>query len=90
MAKSFVDQKARTGIPGVPGLSKVVNQNAWGDAKAVERGYGSGTRTFPSPKDVHGPQDPVDKHGPGYDNEVPVSSWLRGGSESGKPPRGRK
>jgi hypothetical protein len=79
--------KWRTGIPGVAGLSKVVNQNAWGDAKAVERGYGSGTRTFSPPKDMSQPQDPVDKQGPGYRNEVPASSWLRGGGESGKPPR---
>jgi hypothetical protein len=85
--------KWRTGIPGVPGLSKVLNSDAWGDAKAVERGYGSGTRTFPSPKDVHGPQklgDANNLQGPGYDNSVPVSSWLRGGGGSGKPPRGRK
>jgi hypothetical protein len=26
-------------------------------------------------------QDPQDKHGPGYDNGVKVSSWLRGGSQ---------
>ena len=27
------------------------------------------------------PQDPCDQRGPGYDNEVPVKSWLRGGGE---------
>ena len=26
-------------------------------------------------------QDPVNAHAPGYDNEVPVKSWLRGGGE---------
>jgi hypothetical protein len=25
------------------------------------------------------PENPVDRQGPGYDNEVPVSSWLLGG-----------
>jgi hypothetical protein len=29
--------KPRTGIPGITGLSKVVNSNAWGEAKALER-----------------------------------------------------
>jgi hypothetical protein len=78
--------KCRTGIPGVAGLSKVVNSNAWGDAKANQR-YGGGARTFPAPKDVHGPQSPEDKQGPDYRNEVPASSWLRGGGGSGKPRR---
>src|SRR5262249_23245691 len=80
--------KWRTGIPGVSGLSKVVNRSAWGEAKAVERGYGSGTRTFSPPPDKHGPQAPEDKHGPGYSNIVPSNSWLRGGGAKqaeGKP-----
>jgi hypothetical protein len=90
MAKSFVDQKARTGIPGVAGLSKVVNQNSWGDAKAVERGYGSGTRTFPSPKDGSQPQFRDEQPTRPNQGAIPVDSWLRGGGECGKPPRGRK
>jgi hypothetical protein len=81
--------KCRTGIPGVPGLSKVVSESAWGEAKATER-YGGTTRTFAPPKDVHAPQklgDANNLQGPGYDNSVPVSSWLRGGGGSGKPKR---
>jgi hypothetical protein len=72
--------KPRTGIPGVPGLSKVVNKNAWGDAKATER-YGGGTKTFPPPKDQSAPQFKEDAQGPNYRNEVPVDSWLRGANE---------
>src|SRR5262249_61361542 len=42
--------KCRTGIPGVPGLSKVVNKSAWGESKATER-YGGTTRAvFPPPQ----------------------------------------
>jgi hypothetical protein len=26
-------------------------------------------------------QDPIDKHCPGYSNDVPVSAWTRGGSQ---------
>jgi len=71
--------KPRTGIPDVPGLSKVVNKSAWGESKATER-YGGTTRTFPPPKDRHAPQDPVDKHGPGYENDTP-NNWLRGANQ---------
>jgi hypothetical protein len=92
MAKEFVD-KTRTGIPGVPGLSKVVNRNAWGEAKALERTKdygGGGTRTFPPPEDVHAPQRLGDKNNlqdnPTYRNDTP-NNWLRGagGSAEGKP-----
>src|SRR5262245_37314220 len=81
MAKAT--DKCRTGIPGVAGLGKVVNSNAWGDAKATER-YGGGTRTYGPPKDQSMPQFPEDKRGPDWADDVPVSSWLRGGNESGK------
>jgi hypothetical protein len=38
-------------------------------------------------KDEYKNQMPEDQHAPGYDNDVPVNSWLRGGNESaeGKP-----
>jgi hypothetical protein len=78
--------KPRTGIPDAPGLSKVVNRSAWGEQKATER-YGGGTRTFPPPSDQpQKPQDPVNKHGPQYDNDV-ANNWLRGAGQSaeGKP-----
>jgi superfamily II DNA or RNA helicase len=43
------------------------------------------------PKDSTRPQSPEDKQGAGYRNEVPTSSWLRGGGESaeGKPSYGK-
>jgi hypothetical protein len=79
--------KCRTGIPGVAGLSKVVNSNAWGDAKANQR-YGGGTRTFPAPKDESFPQfkdEQPTRRNPG---EISPNSWLRGGpNENGKPKR---
>ena len=74
--------KPRTGIPDVPGLSKVVNKSAWGESKATER-YGGTTRTFPPPEDKHAPQAREDKHGPNYDNDVSADSWLRGGGAKG-------
>jgi hypothetical protein len=93
MAKDFVDDKARTGIPGVPGLGKVVNRNAWGEAKATER-YGGGTRTFPPPEDRHAPErlgNDNNLQGPNYRNDTP-DDWLRGNSAEDKPnfdPRGK-
>jgi hypothetical protein len=71
--------KCRTGIPGVAGLSKVVNSNAWGDAKANER-YGGGTKTFPPPEDRHAPQklgDSNNLQAPGYAN-IHRNDWVRG------------
>ena len=90
MAKDFVDQKARTGIPGGgPKLSRVVNESAFGAAKATER-YGYGTQTFGPPPVQNKPQklgDANNLQDKGYDNIVPDSSWLRGGggSAEGKP-----
>src|SRR5262245_32654979 len=77
MAKAA--DKCRTGIPGVAGLGKVVNSNAWGDAKATER-YGGGTKTFAPPKDVHAPQklgDGNNLQGPNYRN-MTSNDWRRG------------
>lgn len=34
-----------------------------------------------SQKSEEKPQCPEDARAPGYDNEVPVKSWLRGGNE---------
>jgi hypothetical protein len=72
-------EKWRTGIPGVPGLSKVVNEAAWGESKATER-YNGGTRTFPPPKDRHAPQrlsDDNNLQGNYYSNATP-NDWRRG------------
>jgi hypothetical protein len=67
---------------------RVDNAETWGTNKAVER-YGKPQYLHgaPPPKDQSRPQDPMDKQDKGYRNEVPVSSWLRGGNESGKPKR---
>jgi hypothetical protein len=72
--------KYRTGIPGHKELGPILNSNAWGDAKAVERGYGSGTRTFPAPADKHAPQrlgDDNNLQGNYYSNNV-RNDWRRG------------
>jgi hypothetical protein len=77
MAKSFVDHKARTGIPDAGSkLKGVTNSEEWGAAKAVER-YGQGVRTFPPPQDAHRPQAPEYKQGPAHDNDTP-NDWRRG------------
>ena len=31
------------------------------------------------------PQAPEDKHGPGYENDVPLNGWLRGTDATKKP-----
>jgi hypothetical protein len=36
-------------------------------------------------KDEQPPQCPEDKHGPGYDDDVSLSSWLRNGNATTKP-----
>src|SRR5262249_29594614 len=87
--------KPRTGIPGVPGLGNVVNESAYGVAKAEERygksDYPTGSRGAPSPPIRNKPQrlgDPNNLQGPKYDNIVPSDSWLRGGGSKqaeGKP-----
>ena len=71
---------------------KAVEEQKWGRSTARER-YGElkYQNGAPRPKDASAPQSPEDKHSPNYRNEVPVSSWLRGGGESaeGKPAYGR-
>ena len=77
--------KPRTGIPGVPGLGNVVNESAYGVAKAEER-YGKSdypmSSPAPSPPIRNKPQrlgDQNNLQGPKYDNIVDPNSWLRGG-----------
>ena len=87
--------KPRTGIPDQPKLGGVVNESAWGVAKAEERygksDYPTGSRGAPSPPIRNKPQrlgDPNNLQGPKYDNIVPSDSWLRGGGPNqaeGKP-----
>jgi hypothetical protein len=81
----MVDKRHRTSMSGI----RVMEESSWGLSKARER-YGSLKQGGMTAKDTHGPQSPEDKQGSNYRNEVPVDSWLRGGNESGKPPRGRK
>lgn len=38
-----------------------------------------------APENDQAPQDPVDKHGPKYDQDVSISSWLRNGDATTKP-----
>ena len=84
--------KPRTGIPGVSGLGKVVNESAWGTNKADER-YGRSKYLYgaPRPEDRHAPQKLGDRNnlqGPNYQNIVDSNSWVRGGGAKqaeGKP-----
>jgi len=78
--------KPRTGISGVPGLGKVVNESAWGVAKAEAR-YGKSDHPFgratPEPQVQNKPQFRENAQDlPKYDNIVPSDSWLRGGGKN--------
>ena len=83
MAK--IADKCRTGIPGVPGLSKVVNRSAWGEQTASERYHGT-TKIFPPPKDQSMAQFKQDQCLDKTYNDVP-NDWRRGanGTAENKP-----
>jgi hypothetical protein len=70
---------------------RVEEAEKWGRQTARER-YGALQQPDNmAAKNTSRPQFAEDKQGPGYDNEVPVDSWLRGGGEKGWPPgKGRK
>jgi hypothetical protein len=85
MAKrtDIVDQKARNTIPG-SGLGRVLNSEAWGAAKAVER-YGVPRSPDMRPPDASRPQrlgDSDNLQGPGYRNDAP-NDWKRGFGKGG-------
>jgi hypothetical protein len=67
---------------------RVEEQSKWGNATAYER-YGKPQYLHgaPRPADKCYPQFPEDKAADRTYNDVPTSSWLRGGGESaeGKP-----
>jgi hypothetical protein len=75
--------KCRTGIPGITGLSKVVNQDAWGIATA-DRRYGRLSQSDMKPRDQSQPQFRQDQPSDKTFNDVPSGSWLRGGGNRGK------
>jgi len=82
--------KPRTGISGHPKLSGVMNESAWGVAKAEAR-YGKSDypmgRSTPSPEIKNKPQHPENRQDlPRYDN-IHRDDWIRGKGESaeGKP-----
>jgi hypothetical protein len=68
---------------------KVQETEKWGSDKARQR-YGElqyDKTPPPRPKDASRPQrlgDPSNLQDKGYDNEVPVTSWLRGGGKGGE------
>jgi hypothetical protein len=66
------------------GVGSVVEESKWGHAKARER-YNSlkFENGAPRPPDRSQPQDPVDKHGASYSNDVDANSWVRGGGSKG-------
>src|SRR5262245_14643632 len=88
VAKGNVNKHRYTYSGGI----KAVEEQKWGRDKARER-YGSlkyENDPPPPPKNNAGPQrlgDSSNLRGPGYANEAPQNSWLRGGGESaeGKP-----
>jgi hypothetical protein len=72
--------------PKANALSRVTNKDEWGERTATER-YKLGTTRIAPPKDVHAPQklgDANNLQDKGYDNDVPESSWLRGGGKAGE------
>jgi hypothetical protein len=77
--------KPRTGIPGITGLSRVVNTSAWGESKALERtkDYGGLKQTNTRPPDQSEPQFKQDSRGSDWRDDVSEKSWLRGGSKGG-------
>lgn len=84
--RDIVDAKARTGIPDAPGLGRVVNEMAHGEAKATER-YGGSTRTFPAPPERSKPQDCGDSWGTneqGPRSLLSPDDWRRGGGQGGE------
>lgn|SRR5262249_45476841 len=65
---------------------KAVESETHGRVMA-ERRYGKLEQPNMKPKDMSQPQfKQSDGQGPDCNNQVPTSSWLRGGGESGKPP----
>jgi hypothetical protein len=50
------------------------------DRHAAKYGGGDGLE-LDAKLNSQAPQDPIDKHAPGYSNDVPVRSWTRGGSQ---------
>jgi hypothetical protein len=69
---------------------RVEETEKWGRDTARSR-YGEARSPSMKATDATKPQAREDKQAAGYRNEVPVSSWLRGGGESaeGKPAYGR-
>jgi hypothetical protein len=67
---------------------KVQEKSTWGLNKAVER-YGKPQHLYgaPPPKDESFPQFKVEQPSDKTFNDVPQSSWLRGGGGGGKPKR---
>lgn len=75
--------------PNTGALKSVLNEQAWGDSETVTRGYGR-ERVYKGDAKANGTQDlqknqfTMNQHSAGYDNEVPESSWLRGGGRGGE------
>ncbi len=63
---------------------KAPNTHQWGSNTAKER-YGSGSKDFERPADQHGVQAEIGRPAAGYDNDVPLSGWLRGKDSTKKP-----
>jgi hypothetical protein len=79
VAKGNVDKHRRS----MSGL-KAEETEKWGNATAYER-YGRPQQPDMKAKDQSMPQDPVDKRGPGWANDV-ANDWRRGANGDGRPP----
>lgn len=78
--KGNADKHRRSFTAGV----KAVEQSKWGASTARER-YGSPKQDASRPADATKPQDPTNKHGKGYSNDVSNSGWMRGGDATKRP-----
>jgi hypothetical protein len=66
------------------GNVKAVEESKWGHDTAARR-YGEPRSPNMKAKDMSQPQDPIDKRGPGWANDV-ANDWRRGAGGDGRPP----
>jgi hypothetical protein len=63
---------------------RVQEMEKWGRSAALRR-YGESRSPDMKAKDMSQPQDPIDKRGPGWANDV-ANDWRRGAGGDGRPP----
>ncbi len=65
-------------------MAKIKSLEEWGRQTARER-YTHGGASKMRPASEQAPEFPSEQHGPKYDNDVPLSGWLRGTDATKKP-----